>query len=338
MNIKYRFAITSSNEIVDIMNIKDRTVDYYCLGCNSKLIPRLGEIRIKHFAHSTKEQVCSYETYLHQLAKKTLFSNISKRIANNMPFYIRVRREKKCIDCTRKNENGCFVDEFFEKVNILIRYKEIYLEKSINNYRPDVLLIGNKKHLFLEIKVKHACEKDKIESDNQIIEIPISSEDDIRKLQGEQLDLEDISYRHNIQTKPIIVKLKNTNKCKHTMMFFIVYMSGKCILVNTNDYVINKLNNVILYKKEVSGSNLRVEYVRHITEAYENRIKIKNCHLCRYHGLTKLHSEEDDYIVFCKFLRVSVNSNKAAECDYFKIDRTRFTIIKDGNLTTASTL
>lgn len=334
--IKYKFAVTSNNNIVDISYITDRNIDYYCLGCNSKLIPRLGEIRQKHFAHSINEQVCSYETYLHQLAKKTLFKNLSTRIANNEPFYIRICRENKCIDCTRIYDDGCTFDKKFENINILKRYNEVFLEKSIDNYRPDVLLIGNKKHLFLEIKVKHACEKEKIESDNQIIEILVNNEDDINKLKTGQFDLEDESYRHNIQTRPRFLKLIDTNMCRYTKRYFIVYTSGKCILMDTNDFKIKKLSKVIQYKIEVSDNYLKTEYVKNITGAYEKGIKINNCHLCRYHGLTKWHNEDNDHLVFCKFKKHSVNSNEAAECDYYKIDRTKFTIIEDGNLTTAS--
>lgn len=67
-------------------------------------------------------------------------------------------------------------------------------------------------------------------------------------------------------------------------------------------------------------------YIREIIKAANKNIKIKNCHLCRYHSIDNFDIKS--YSVFCKiFKEKKDNSNDAAECEYFKIDKKCFTTI-----------
>ena len=50
-----------------------------------------------------------------------------------------------------------------------------------------------------------------------------------------------------------------------------------------------------------------------VRESHFNGIEIKNCFLCRYHGLDGLENS-----IFCKYLKKSTSSNEAIECKFYK--------------------
>ena len=59
-------------------------------------------------------------------------------------------------------------------------------------------------------------------------------------------------------------------------------------------------------------------YFKMLIKAFNEKRKIKNCYLCRYHGLNFF--DYDETPIFCKFLKKSCNSNEAATCQYYRPD------------------
>jgi len=72
--VKFLFAFDENQNLVNVNDLskeQKRKTKYTCIGCNSELVPALGEIKKKHFRH--KHIVCSGETYLHKLAKEVFY-------------------------------------------------------------------------------------------------------------------------------------------------------------------------------------------------------------------------------------------------------------------------
>ena len=63
----YSYAYNSSSELVNVSTAQ-RNEKYFCPICGELMTPHMGEIRRWHFVHKNAEN-CSYESYLHKLAK-----------------------------------------------------------------------------------------------------------------------------------------------------------------------------------------------------------------------------------------------------------------------------
>jgi competence CoiA-like predicted nuclease len=90
--IKYQYALDCDSQKivhVDCINEKNRHKDYRCISCNNKLFPKLGEIKVHHFAHF-KGCECNSETYLHNLAKLSLYDNLNNKLEKKIPLIFSV--------------------------------------------------------------------------------------------------------------------------------------------------------------------------------------------------------------------------------------------------------
>ncbi|MFA6201377.1 MAG: competence protein CoiA family protein [Bacteroidales bacterium] len=328
--IKYRYAITQNMEVVEISSLtKESKIDttFSCLGCGERLIPRIGTKKQKHFAHFNANSQCSYESYLHKTAKTVLFNNIKRRLENKLPLYIEYMRNKICNKCERIDINGCKLSEYKEKKNILLRYNEVYLEKEFNMFKPDVLLKSKNDHLFFEIYVTHETEEKKRKSENKIIEILIENEDDIKMLVSDTIFINDKSINSNIEIEPLYIDYSKYGMCISPINKFIIYKSGKVVYFTETIGKYQKVRKSIVYEKDYDNNSFeKANFILDIIEAYEKGVKVNNCHLCRYHGINRDYLESK-LLIFCKYKREAVNSNNAAECDIYKIDKKSFTKI-----------
>src|SRR6056297_955390 len=110
--IKYRYAFDGQGNVVNVDNLSRNRISgevrrteeshqdkafskFKCISCENELIPRLGEIRRKYFAHKSG-QTCSEETYLHKLCKAIFAENYRNCIENNEPFFIEYKEEVIC--------------------------------------------------------------------------------------------------------------------------------------------------------------------------------------------------------------------------------------------------
>lgn len=64
-----------------------------------------------------------------------------------------------------------------------------------------------------------------------------------------------------------------------------------------------------------------ITFIEEVEQAFLEGAKIKNCYLCRYHAVSsRFQREIDGNPIFCKFLKKSVASNYAADCEFYKPD------------------
>ena len=154
-----------NGEIIDVSKVQNGLrCDCICPSCKSPLIARKGSKTSHHFAHyKAPECQYGYETAIHLMSKKILQNHkkikLPKVIANfGTNSY---RKIQLYADCS-------------------IEFDDVYLEKKIDNFIPDIILIKNDKKLLVEIAVTHFIDEIKLKKikDQKIstIEINLSKE------------------------------------------------------------------------------------------------------------------------------------------------------------------
>lgn len=122
MSVQFWVALDGDNRIT--INKALKGVEYTCLECNGKMIPKKGEIRTHHFAHKS-EYTCSGEGQKHLYVKELIYE-------------ILCMNQKK-----------------------LLPDAEVRIEKYHLNLQPDVSvhwLKGSLKNQYLAIEVHHTSE------------------------------------------------------------------------------------------------------------------------------------------------------------------------------------
>lgn len=183
--ITYQFVKNGKGELINIAEInKDNRKDgYYCIECNSVMIPALGQKREHYFRHKC-DVTCNRESYLHKLGKMAF----KKRFDTSEIFPIRYYAEEKCTtDCKILNSENqkryCPTCRTIQIINLKEFYDVCEEESGFNGYIADLKLsnsqLPNRKPIFIEIFVTHGCEPQKINSGIRIIEIKIEDEYDV---------------------------------------------------------------------------------------------------------------------------------------------------------------
>lgn len=149
---------------------------FICPGCGKELIAVLGSIRTSHFRHKDKEERCSYDNYLHSTAEQVFFEEYKNCLEEKRDFVVETYPK----DSIRRT-----------KTVLTDKYKIIKPEKTVfvnGHYRrPDLLLQSDEgKQLWVEIWVNHKTDDAK-KKDNDILEIEITSEEDIEKIRTHKL-------------------------------------------------------------------------------------------------------------------------------------------------------
>lgn len=137
----------STGESVLIRDAK-RGIAYTCKGCGNPVIPRLGKKRRHHYAHRKGEghSGCG-QTALHEMAKLALSEIpdiLLPSITPKIPFF----------------NTGTYVDVLEAEV---VDIRSARLEKSVFDFRPDVVLDTEKGMLCVEVFVSHKVDTDKLE-------------------------------------------------------------------------------------------------------------------------------------------------------------------------------
>jgi len=145
MDIKLPFGL-KDGQLVEISGVeRGLNCGCFCPSCHQKLIARKGDKSIHHFAHYNSQECSkSLETSLHIAAKEILEKH--KKI--RLPAVI----TKMC------EAHGDQLLLFDEQT---IVFDKIYLEKRIDDIKPDVIIEYNGRKLLVEIAVTHFLDKEK---------------------------------------------------------------------------------------------------------------------------------------------------------------------------------
>jgi hypothetical protein len=344
--IQYRFAFDQNDNLVDVANLNRADITesdrFFSVDFHQELIPRLGLINQKHFAHKSVDGILgSKETYLHALAKRVFFDMYSVCLNNGIPIYIPYLVTKKCNRI--QNEYGviCHLGDDNMQFDLTTYFTEIFMEKRDDCFIPDLLLFNpntlNK--IYIEIAVTHKCSNEKINSGYRIIEFTISKEDDILyffpKIEVSQTE----EVRFPIATENKKVRYYNFKKRTETKEFctvgnckcykfaiFTVLENGKCRLdYEHEDQLLATINKKtgILYQKI---KPLRISphtdnyyfpnylFKKYVLEAFAEGIPIKDCFTCRFAGTNR----DDKFI--CILGEHYDDTHNASVCPFYKLD------------------
>lgn len=280
--IKYQYALDyNSDRIVNVnsINDKNRHMDYRCISCNNKLFPRLGDINVHHFAHF-KGCDCNSETYLHNLAKLSLYNNLKNKLEKKIPLMFFVYYYNECNVSERFN---CVELVKKENFNLFDYYTKVCLETKIDGFLPDVCLCGsdNTSPIFFEIKVTHGCELRKIYSDNRIVEFEVCDENDAINLGLlESIDINFYNYKltsHNFKKHYRKVDLSNT--CKE-ISYFVVLHNGMALTLANDSIKRYKPDAFIYYKNSCTGKVKTFD--EFLLQCVQSNVPVKSCYLCKY--------------------------------------------------------
>lgn len=327
--IKYQFAYNSLNRITNVSQLDRETLDsiekYYCISCNSELIPKLGEKRKKHFAHK-QERSCAGETYLHNLAKNLFFHEFLKCKKEKIPFYLELFQPRTCTGLFSEFGITCNLGIKLTKFDITKFYSDALLETKQETFIPDVTLIPKKGNdqLFIEFAVTHFIEQKKTNSGFRIIEMNISNEDDLSMISNHCIT------EDNPNAKFINFKVKReigdfcSKKCQLKHDLFIVYKYGKCQLFEKTlneirAFLMDEKENIVTYNISIDRMGLASKFRYMMAKVHEQKFEIKNCFICRYHAINENFDTENTPI-FCKYLKTKSSSYKALKCEYYRIE------------------
>ncbi len=324
-----KYALDQNNELAHI-NKAQKGNSYYCPNCHGELLIKQGQVRVKHFAHKKNTPHCTYETYLHELAKmkfKQWFDQQDK-------FPIRFKVEKLCEKaheckwCHYYDETHgyecIFGDQFSPDFNLKQYYGEAILEQPYMDFRADILLRNKKidgEPIFIEITVTHRCDQTKIDSGIRIIEIEIKSEDQLDQIVKKSV-LEENEYIkfHNFKRTPALVSNRHKELYK-----FVLFDSLKGYCPDTTCKTYTQRSKGIY---ELTFENWTVEYFPYkigIIAAYNAGYnKIRNCYLCKYYKDADGIYSDDLPIFCCLYKKLNTEkyckSNQAENCSAFRVD------------------
>jgi len=332
--IKYKFAYDSRNQTIDIQTLskESKRGEFRCLGCGRELVAVLGEKRVKHFRHKVIEVDCSPETYLHKLAKTRFYETYQNCLAKNQPFNIEVKTNKVCNFYQEDFCRSCKIGVSYRNFDLTKYFKKIFMECREGAFIPDVLLEAeNQDKIFVEIAVTHRSSQEKVKSGYRIIELTIKSEEDIKVIESCCLSwhtetIKFINFKKRLQVGnhcqgQCVRGIRPHAKCELNYELFVIYKSGKSVIFKGRLGTIELLQYKILYSEYlvITEDTYKPDLYRaKVIEAYQKRLNIRNCFLCRYHALNTSWTQEGT--IFCKFLKKVGNSNMAVDCQYFRAD------------------
>ena len=177
-----RFALTENNEVVAAEKGKDLSAkQLFCLGCGEPVTHCAAftfgpSSRVAHFRHlrdgTSSSCMASYESYLHNLAKRRFYEYYS---ASEI---FTVKREVS-VKCPHAEYPHC-TKELEEHLDLKQFYPYIELEKKNGQFVPDCRIYDKDNNcIYIEIRYSSRASNQKIASGVPIVEISISSEEAI---------------------------------------------------------------------------------------------------------------------------------------------------------------
>ena len=328
--MKNLYAYSPEKELQHIRHVdKSLKLSYACLNCEGILIPRKGKVNAHHFAHKS-EGNCSYETYLHKVAKLKFYYTYKSCLDNKTPFTITWQEKRTCNACQDiKGINiSCDLEDETKKSDLTKTFDTISIEKKHNGFIADILLESSTsdKVLFIEFAVTHTCEIEKRNSGNHIIELQLSSDEDLSFLEGKSPSINlNIETNYGIPIAHKTQKFLTPNACLKEFEAFVIYSSHKVrrdkfIVASLYEKLIDQqiIYSVVNSKKDHYGQDS--EYFNDESDRYEHFIedtffkgfKFKNCLTCRFSVYNDFWNNNH---WFCKKLKQRIgNLNDGSQC------------------------
>lgn len=211
-NAKYKIAFIDDSEKtihIDVVaqenenNPLYRNQNFVCPNCKDRLIPVLAEKRTRHFRHASDDE-CDPDNYLHAAAENTFYDEYKKCLDENRKFVI------ETYNADNQREERILTDIY--KIITPEKCVPTKTETGYRSYRRPDLLLQSKdgKQLWIEIWVHHRTEESK-KRDGDILEIKITSEEDIDKIRTHTLT----QQSHDDDSVKLYLKSNNEQRAKN---------------------------------------------------------------------------------------------------------------------------
>lgn len=331
--LKYNYALDNQGNIINIIDVDEEghlKREFFCISCGASMVAAIGKKR-RYFRHKV-EINCNLESYLHKLSKiriKQRFDDFTK------PFEIQLYGKMECgIHCRFFEDRRCTFSDYHLPIDLHKYYDTCNIEKGIDGYIADLLLTHskdpNREPILLEVRVKHKCSEEKINSGKKIIEISIDSEEDIEQLflkpwndRENSLEKKERYSFYNFNPRPEKLNIKNytyKNEIALRIPRFILYPSGKYIVdivkcyEHTEPTPKKSLLQFNIYKSSVS----EISIAHYLKRKY--RIELKACSICR-HAWWNRYSERHCNIKdkYPYVLMKHIPEFSALECSHFEL-------------------
>ncbi|MBR9859800.1 hypothetical protein GYB22_03445 [bacterium] len=341
--VKIQFAYDSKKNLINIDQvIKSTKAKYTCPNCQGELIARKGKIKIHHFAHKSDSN-CSFESYLHKISKTLFYLHYKNLVDSNGTLLYEYWLRRKCSGCRESTQIdiACSLPAIKQTVDLVKYFPKVYLEKSFQEYKPDILLVSEdgEKALFIEIAVTHNCDQKKIDSKIPIIEFQLEQEADIVDILRPKIEIGMKNCRrYNFKSTQILRKYFSPRQCKQEFNFNFLNASGESrwglCSMKTIQRIINRSKDCFYeilepfdYQKheEEFYNDYQYKYYKYTAFMFDlhqfKELNIRNCYLCRFQ--TEYHHfyrgrNAPQQIPYCKKFKKTIESeNQAETCKSF---------------------
>lgn len=328
----YTYSLDRKSRLINVNNA-ERGQDYYCPCCGAIMIPRQGSQRRWHFAHKGNVGKCSYETYLHKVAKRRI-----RECFNESPkFMIAFHYKALCLisECPLGARSPCIWNDMKE-FDIKQYYNQCEEEVSIDRYRADLII--SDKHgkyndpILIEIYVTHKSTEEKLKSNYRIIEIHVESEEDIDKIVSTSSIIESDIYDwreksndkirfYNFKTSPS--KIPDEEHQPYKFRFWIdskgyfkfdnveddVYMK-KCLTANSDNIATSRF---------LIESKFPIDWDLAFYKLSQSGLGIQYCTMCNYYRLNDYYGKSMCILYKSKGTKRFPPLSCAQGCEYFKL-------------------
>lgn len=319
MEATYRYALNKFGKVQDVTTLNRTDVahlePFVCVGCRGRLIAKLGQKMIKHFAHANGEG-CAGETYLHNLGKRAFLETYTNCLHSGKPFNFELKTEVTCTHFENKIDINCI--EFRNISYDLTNYFDsVFLECEHGGFVPDVMLKSSMTNevIFVEIAVTHKSSEKKRGSGHRIIEYVINSEDDIDLLKNTSVYESNNSIKfYNFNAK-LLHRDVCGGKCQKEFRCFVIDYKGMAsVFKSTPENIVKKINNNSVVRASLCGSNDKIQsdFYDFVKKANADGISLRSCYVC-----DNVKYENDDDKLFCQKRFKCVPSFEAFRCSSF---------------------
>lgn len=332
----------SLNREKHLINIRDavKGQDYYCPCCGSVMIPRQGNERRWHFAHKVNMSECSYETYLHKIAKRKICECFNESAQFNIAFHPKTICAKT--ECPLGAKSPC-TWKSRKKVELKQYYNQCDEEKSIDNFRADLVIYNRDKDtspILVEIFVTHKSTEAKLSSGYRIIEIKVESEEDIDQIVSTASIIESAEAINHYGKEPSgkirFYNFKNSYKkpdYAHQAYKFRFWINSKGYFKFDNDNN-EHVKCLSPNPEDIENSRFLIESKRPIDWDFaffklaESGLGIKYCTMCEFYKMNDYLEKSICILYKSKGTKKCPPLSDAMKCRYFK----QINYIKDNRI------
>ena len=325
--LKYTYALDKNEKCVGIENAQ-KGIEYRCPHCKGEMVVKEGSIKVKHYAHKIRPQNCSYETYLHALAKKRFEEWFNSDGALNISF----RTKDRCSNfehCLWNHDD--YTSSYYceketsQSFNLKNYYNVITREKTYKGFRADLLLTNSENKyepVFIEILVSHQCEKGKLGSGIRIIEVALNSEYELNTIIQSGMISE--SERVNFYNFKRRCRISETEGLMLNKFVLLDSMQGFCPSSRSNCKIYTQRHSSAIFEITFDYLANRTIWINPFifgwAIAYKNYENVKNCFLCKYYKESKYTNQRLCCLYKKKGIEKYCKSNQAIGCNEFTVD------------------